>query len=437
MGNNFSIQRVQKPEIPSLPTWTPPPSPPVPQSSPKLWILDAAIKLGSILLTIYIAKRLLSSLPSTNETNDEGLTKVKEFLKRRRPNQKGSIRLTPWEMYIASTSLILPPPNATSFDDIGGLESIKLKIIEALLLPLRMANAAQSALIKPASGVLLYGPPGTGKTSLAKAIANEADYSFINVKMSDIGHKWHGDSEKSVEAIFSLARKLSPSIIFIDEVDGLFRQRHSEDFHLVRRVISLFMSEWDGLETDQKKNVVVIGATNRQTEIDEAALRRFGSVFYIPMPDVIARESILRIILKKEPLDPLFDHKAIAQATTNFSGAHLRNICEIAARARLRRLFQHPDQPTTISTQDLLDAIPLVSIRSTGTPETAGAPAGATRPPTISIVDYVQVYNVNMLQPQAQTQTSAQPQAQAQTPTQTQEPCDLTGTARATTNMGV
>lgn len=145
-----------------------------------------------------------------------------------------------------------------------------------VMLPLRRPNLFKSGLLKPCRGVLLFGPPGTGKTMLAKAIANEAGASFINVSMSTITSKWFGEGEKNVRALFSLASKISPSIIFIDEVDSMLGQRsRSGEHEATRKIKNEFMSRWDGLLSKPDEKVLVLAATNRPFDLDDAIVRRF------------------------------------------------------------------------------------------------------------------------------------------------------------------
>ena len=164
-----------------------------------------------------------------------------------------------------------------TFSDIGGLNDVKESVEEAVMLSLKRPDLFKGdGVLKPCKGVLIFGPPGTGKTMLAKAIANEAGASFINVSPSTIISMWFGEAEKYVQALFSLAAKVSPTIIFIDEVDSMLGQRSSiNDNSSMRRVKNEFMSRWDGLLSKPDEKVIVLAATNRPFDLDEAVIRRF------------------------------------------------------------------------------------------------------------------------------------------------------------------
>ncbi|KAG7035655.1 SPCC24B10.10c [Cucurbita argyrosperma subsp. argyrosperma] len=163
-----------------------------------------------------------------------------------------------------------------TFADIGSLDEIKESLQELVMLPLRRPDLFKGGLLKPCRGILLFGPPGTGKTMLAKAIANEAGASFINVSMSTITSKWFGEDEKNVRALFTLAAKVSPTIIFVDEVDSMLGQRTRVGEHeAMRKIKNEFMSHWDGLLTRNDERILVLAATNRPFDLDEAIIRRF------------------------------------------------------------------------------------------------------------------------------------------------------------------
>lgn len=195
-------------------------------------------------------------------------------------------------------------------------------------------------------GVLLHGPPGTGKTLLAKAVAKEAHAVFLHVSGADYLSKWIGEDEKLVRAVFSLARKLDPCVIFIDEADSVFRQRQSDDSEYRRDVISQFLLEWDGVKGSGKGGFIM-AATNRMGDIDPAILRRLPRRVFVGHPSAEDREAILRIHLKDETLDPDVDLEKLARLTVSYTGSDLKSLCVAAAMAAVYDIVQDAELKRT------------------------------------------------------------------------------------------
>ncbi|KAF8779201.1 hypothetical protein HU200_002878 [Digitaria exilis] len=227
-----------------------------------------------------------------------------------------------------------------TFDDIGALDDIKESIQELVMLPLQRPDLFTGGLLKPCRGILLFGPPGTGKTMLAKAIADEAGASFINISFSSFASKWYGDAEKSIRALFSLAAKIAPAIIFLDEVDSMLGTRKQSNEHEVsRRIKTEFMTHWDGLLSKSSVKILVLAATNRPFDLDEAIIRRFEHRIMVGLPTLESRELILNKLLSKEKVENI-DFKELARLTEGYSGSDLKNLCVTAAYRPMREILQ-------------------------------------------------------------------------------------------------
>ncbi|XP_073310128.1 uncharacterized protein [Primulina huaijiensis] len=238
---------------------------------------------------------------------------------------------------------VIPPSDiGVTFDDVGALENVKETLKELVMLPLQRPELfSKGQLTKPCKGILLFGPPGTGKTMLAKAVATEAGANFINISMSSITSKWFGEGEKYVKAVFTLASKIAPSVVFVDEVDSMLGRRENPGEHeAMRKMKNEFMVNWDGLRTKDKERVLVLAATNRPFDLDEAVIRRLPRRLMVNLPDAQNREKILRVMLAKEELVPSIDIQAIASMTDGYSGSDLKNLCVTAAHRPIREILE-------------------------------------------------------------------------------------------------
>jgi transitional endoplasmic reticulum ATPase len=216
----------------------------------------------------------------------------------------------------AMREVMVQVPNVR-WEDVGGLDEAQKRLREGVELPLKDPEAFRRLGIRPAKGFLLYGPPGTGKTLLAKAAAREAQANFIATKSSDLLSKWYGESEQQIARLFSRARQVAPTVIFIDELDSLVPARGGGlgEPQVTERVVNTILSEMDGLE--ELQSVVVIGATNRPNLVDPALLRpgRFDELIYVPVPDQAGRRRILAIHSSEMPLAPDVDLDDLAART--------------------------------------------------------------------------------------------------------------------------
>ncbi len=230
----------------------------------------------------------------------------------------------------ALREILIDIPKIT-WDDVGGLEGIKEKLTESVILPLKHKELFKSAKVKPVKGILFSGPPGTGKTLLAKALANQSNVNFISVKGAELLSKYVGESEKAVIEVFRKARQVSPSIIFFDEIDAIAPHRSINSNRVSERVVSQFLTEIDGIE--ELVDVFVLASTNRIDMVDPAILRagRFDLILEVPYPGADEICEILKIHTSDKPLNKDVDLKKIASKLSRLSGADIELICKRSA----------------------------------------------------------------------------------------------------------
>jgi len=263
-------------------------------------------------------------------------------------------------------------PNVT-WDDVGGLDSLKEELREAIEWPIKHKEAFDYVDVETPKGILLHGPPGTGKTLIAKALAKMTESNFISIKGPELLSKWVGESEKGVREIFRKARQASPCIIFLDEVDALVPRRGSggSESHVTESVVSQILTEIDGLE--ELNDVLIVGATNRLDIVDEALLRpgRFDRIIEVPNPDSKGRQHIFEIHTKKKPLGNDVNITKLVELTDGFSGAEIGAVANRAAIIALKRYVGGKSQnikEIKISQQDLIDAVDKVKPRKREAP---------------------------------------------------------------------
>ncbi|KAL1558412.1 hypothetical protein AAHA92_08884 [Salvia divinorum] len=259
---------------------------------------------------------------------------------------------------------VIPPGDiGVTFEDIGALENVKETLKELVMLPLQRPELfSKGQLTKPCKGILLFGPPGTGKTMLAKAVATEAGANFINISMSSITSKWFGEGEKYVKAVFSLASKIAPSVVFVDEVDSMLGRRENPGEHeAMRKMKNEFMVNWDGLRTKDKERVLVLAATNRPFDLDEAVIRRLPRRLMVNLPDAQNREKILGVILRNEEFAPNVNLEAVASMTDGYSGSDLKNLCVTAAHCPIREILEKEKKEKALA---LAESRPLPALHS-------------------------------------------------------------------------
>jgi len=237
---------------------------------------------------------------------------------------------------------VVEVPTVT-WGDIGGLENVKRELQELVQYPVEHPEKFLKFGMTPSKGVLFYGPPGCGKTLLAKAIANECQANFISIKGPELLTMWFGESEANVRDVFDKARMAAPCVLFFDELDSIAKSRGGsagDGGGASDRVINQILTEMDGMGA--KKNVFIIGATNRPDIIDSAILRpgRLDQLIYIPLPDEPSRISILKANLRKTPISKEVDLGYLAKVTHGFSGADLTEICQRACKLAIRESIE-------------------------------------------------------------------------------------------------
>ncbi|XP_020206777.1 ATPase family AAA domain-containing protein FIGL1 isoform X1 [Cajanus cajan] len=240
------------------------------------------------------------------------------------------------------------------WDDIAGLEHAKSSVNEMVILPLQRPDLFKGCRA-PGRGLLLFGPPGTGKTMIGKAIAGEAKATFFYISASSLTSKWIGEGEKLVRALFGVASCRQPAVIFVDEIDSLLSQRKSDGEHeSSRRLKTQFLIEMEGFDTDSEQ-ILLIGATNRPQELDEAARRRLTKRLYIPLPSSDARAWIVRNLLEKDGLFNLSQNEMdiICNLTEGYSGSDMKNLVKDASMGPLREALGQGIEIAKLKKEDM------------------------------------------------------------------------------------
>lgn len=256
------------------------------------------------------------------------------------------------------------PP--VSWEDIAGVEFAKATIKEIVVWPMLRPDIF-TGLRGPPKGILLFGPPGTGKTLIGKCIASQSGATFFSISASSLTSKWVGEGEKMVRALFAVARCQQPAVIFIDEIDSLLSQRGDGEHESSRRIKTEFLVQLDGATTSSEDRILVVGATNRPQEIDEAARRRLVKRLYIPLPEASARRQIIVNLMSREQCClSEGETERIVQQSEGFSGADVTQLCREASLGPIRSLQAAdittitPDQVRRIAYVDFENAFKTV-----------------------------------------------------------------------------
>ena len=242
------------------------------------------------------------------------------------------------EMDAKIANEIMQTNPGVKFSDIIGMQEMKKILYEIIIVPAIRPDFF-TGIRKPQRGILLFGPPGTGKTLIAKAIASECNSTFFNISASSLTSKWVGESEKTVKSLFKLAYQKAPSIIFIDEIDSILSKRSENENEATKRLKTEFLIQFDGLGSNNNAKLLVIAATNRPMDLDEALLRRLPKRVYCGPLDVNGRfDFIKKVINRVETNLKDKDIMEIAKMTNGYSNSDLKELCKEAAFQPVREL---------------------------------------------------------------------------------------------------
>ncbi len=230
-------------------------------------------------------------------------------------------------------NLIVSVKPDITWEQIGGLPDVKRTIKEAIILPF---IKEKPPFIKSTRTILLYGPPGTGKTLLAKAASNTLSATFFEARISSLLSKYFGESSKLIYALFHKARKEEPSVVFMDELDSVATARGGGMNEATRRVLGEFLTQIEGFNTKKDEKVLIIGATNKPWDLDEAIISRFQRKIYVPLPDEMARKAIFKIHL--ESAKSSVDLGELARRSEGFSGRDISSVCQEAINHMVREM---------------------------------------------------------------------------------------------------
>jgi SpoVK/Ycf46/Vps4 family AAA+-type ATPase len=222
-----------------------------------------------------------------------------------------------------------------NFGDVGGMDALKEEIKLKIIYPLQHAELYKAYGRKTGGGILLYGPPGCGKTLLLRATAGEVSCNYFAIGLHEVFDPYYGSIERNLHQIFETARANTPCVLVFDELDSLAPDRRSVRDTQTRNIVNQFLSELDGLRSDNQR-ILVIGATNSPWQLDPALRRpgRFDQAIFVPPPDQAARLQIIKLLAKDKPIAKL-DEAVLAQATEGFTGADMRWVFERASELAL------------------------------------------------------------------------------------------------------
>jgi transitional endoplasmic reticulum ATPase len=306
----------------------------------------------------HVAAKSSEPLRSTRKANAHKLLEIAKKIPATAPKSRAEGDETTPSKGAADRWIVTRKPGV-SFDDVSGLDDVKDEIRRLVIYPFQHPEETERFKKQAGGGVLLYGPPGTGKTMIAKAIATEIDAAFFAVRCSDMMSKWFGEAEKNLKALFDEARAHERAVVFLDEVEAIVAKR-GQGSTVMDRVIPEFLSQLDGLDT-AASCLLLLGATNRPWDMDEAALRagRFGRMIYVGLPDLAARRAIVEHALDGVPTADDVDLDELAQQLEGYSGADIagsRGVIDTATDFPYERAIDG-EEAARLTRDDVLRAI--------------------------------------------------------------------------------
>jgi SpoVK/Ycf46/Vps4 family AAA+-type ATPase len=239
-------------------------------------------------------------------------------------------------------SEVIEVQKKVTWEDIAGLEEAKTKLEEAVVIPLLRPDLFTGIRAAP-KGILLFGPPGTGKTLIGRCIASQSNATFFSISASSLTSKWIGQGEKLVKALFTYARVMQPSVIFMDEIDSILMKRSENEHESSRRLKTEFLVQLDGAyKTDESDRILIVAATNRPQELDEAVRRRFTQKLYIPLPCFEGRKSLVMNLMKhlKHSMTER-DFDEVGEKTEGYSGADMQTLVKEASMEVIREISKN------------------------------------------------------------------------------------------------
>lgn len=316
--------------------------------------IDLLSPLATGLMYIHIIKLLAKTVQHTlevvmnqlNKSSNQPILHDKNIQKffavnNTSSNQSSSdsvISLDPYELEILS-SLVDPDNISSDFNDIGGNNDIKddLRVMADVIAQYNGTSVVtKSSLFTPVDSYLFYGPPGCGKTLIAKAFAKLLNTPILVITPSLLLRKYIGETSLLTKAIHSLAKKLTKVIIFIDEMDALFRSRNDNDNSVDRNIKTEFMTIWDEIKATSNSKIMVIACTNRPDDLDPAILRRFERSYLVAKPDISSRIEIFKIILNTVQCDAQLNYQYFAERTEGYSASDIHALCKLAVQKHMK-----------------------------------------------------------------------------------------------------